>query len=327
MTSSPMRHLIVGAGAVGQAYGIALQQAGHTVTVLARPRQIGALEAGVPVTWAGWRRRTLTWKPAALLTNAAAVTPGRFDAVWLCVPTPALTQGTWLSDLCARAGGATVVVLQPGLAVDALFEGLVPPSRRVTGLIALMSWEGPLAGEPGPPGVHWWLPPGVSCTLGGEPKRTAPLAQALSDGGLRTRAMGRDAVARQGAFGSAILTSLVAGLEVAGWSFSRTGREQAARIVHSAREAAAVTAAVTGTPTPGGLRLLAPWLLRLALWWVPRLAPIPLEAFFAAHFRKVGAQTRDALATTIALGEAHGVPTPSLQALLAALPPGDDATS
>ena len=89
-----------------------------------------------------------------------------------------------------------VVVLTPGVQTRAFMLGFVEPSRLVTGLIALISYQAPLSGETRfpKPGVAYWFPP-----LGKSPFEGAR-AQDCVDALLRG---GQPAVAREGLSSSA----------------------------------------------------------------------------------------------------------------------------
>jgi 2-dehydropantoate 2-reductase len=310
------RHLVVGAGAVGQVYALALSRAGARVGLLARPRQVDALRAGVELRRAG-RRRVDRLIPDAVLSDPAELRPGEWDTVWLCVSSPALRQGDWLGRLAQALGpGPAWVMLQPGMHDRALLLEHMPEDRLLTGLIAFSSWEGPLPGEAGPPGLRWWLPPGGACSLAG-PGAPA-LAARLRDGGLRARAMSAGAVAEQTALGSAALGALVLAMEAGGWTFSGL-RARAGDAAAAAREGMAVGAAVAGRPTPPGLSALGPWAVVFFTYLTKVAIPFPFEAFLALHFTKVGDQTREGLANLIREGRARGLPTGALEALGAAV--------
>ncbi len=54
-------------------------------------------------------------------------------------------------------------------------------------------------------------------------------------------------------------------------------------------------------------------LARLGLGLLPWFVPFDVERYLAAHFAKVGAQTRLMLGEWAALGRAHGLPVDSIR--------------
>ena len=143
-----MRALIVGAGAVGQVYGEALARGGAEVSVFVRPRHEAAARAGYRmfrIDLLG--RRSETWfRPDAVVTTPADVAAGRYDQIWLCVPTDALVGGG-LDPLLAASADATLVCLAPGLDVKAQLARDVGLARIVWGVIGFQSYASPLAGS------------------------------------------------------------------------------------------------------------------------------------------------------------------------------------
>ncbi len=318
-----MAILVVGAGAVGQVYAHALVAAGAEVVVLARPRQRAALEdpAGLPL-------RVLN-RPAdqqlcrlrvhGVLTEVAEVGARRWDAVWLCVAAPALRL-PWFDELAAAVGDAVVVSLQPGLIDPDWFHARVPPARLVFGMIPFIAWSSPLPGAApaqGDPALSVWHPPLSSTPLSGPLAAAQGQVRLLQAGGLRARVVA-DAGAGSGV-ASAVLLPVVAALECAGWTFRGLRRRRhLARAVAAKDQALAVAAAFQGRPLPWLPRLprlLRPWMLRIATWLAPAVVPFALEPYLRAHFTKVGAQTRAALATWRAEGEARGLAVDAIAAL------------
>src|SRR5207302_8013393 len=94
--------LLVGAGAVGQAYGHCLLRGGADVTFLVKESHRREVDRPLTVYPLNERRR---WQPVPFSGFSVATQPSdaRFDQIWLCVSPPAL-EGEWLGRLLARAG-------------------------------------------------------------------------------------------------------------------------------------------------------------------------------------------------------------------------------
>src|SRR5262249_32829564 len=137
----PLRVLVVGAGAVGQAYGLHLQRGGAEVVFFVRDKYRAAAERGFDLyrLRGGGRPARVRLDGCAVVSRADEVAARRFDQVYLTVSSPAL-HGPWLAELIAAAGDATIVSLQPGADDRAvLLAAGVPAERLVAGMITLIS--------------------------------------------------------------------------------------------------------------------------------------------------------------------------------------------
>lgn len=240
-----------------------------------------------------------------------------WDAIWLCVSSPALQQGDWLERLCRDAGAAAVVVLQPGLHDRALVAALVGEERLVRGMIPFSSWPGPLPGSDGAPGLRWWCPPLARVALEG--RRAAALASTLRRGGLPAAVVAQGRVDTQLALAGGVMQPLVAALETTGWSFAVLRQHGLGPAAQAAREAIAVSAAVRGASAPWFTGLIRGPLLGLVTRLASAVAPFDFERFLQVHFTKVGDQTRGALDALVAEADARGLPRTGLSALRADL--------
>lgn len=255
--------------------------------------------------------------PDHVETTEDPLDAGAWDAVWLCVSSPALRQGDWLERLCRDAGEAAVVVLQPGLHDRQLVAGLVGEARLVRGMIPFSSWPGPLPDAEGEPGLRWWCPPLAKVALEGP--RAAPLASALRRGGLPAAVVPPGRVDAQLGVAGGVMQPLVAALEGAGWSFDVLRHHGLGLAAQGAREAISVSAAVRGSPAPWWTALVRAPALSVVTRLAPAIAPFDFEAFLQVHFTKVGDQTRGALESLAAEAEARGLPRGALATLRADL--------
>ncbi len=316
-----MQILIVGAGAVGQAYGWHLQAGGCQVTFLVRPRHVETLRAGLTVYPNLGRPR---WTPTHftgfdVITSDAEVAARRFDQVWLTVPSPAIHE-PWLETLAAAWGEAAVVMLQPGLDDRARLLQFVPEAKLARGVITLSSFHTPLPGQKSPSGqamtegMAWWFPPFAPIPLSGPAAVVEPAVAALRKGGCPAKAViGREVDA---AYGAAVLLPLMAALEMAGWSFASLRTAKYRNFAAAAiRQALVVTAAEKSLPYPWFAPLIRGMGIALMTRIAPLVVPFDIEAFLRVHFIKVGEQTRQALNGYAQKGAARGLPVDALQAL------------
>jgi hypothetical protein len=312
-----MQVLIVGAGAVGQAYGWHLQQAGWQVTYLVRPHHVATLRQGL-VVYPGLGKPR--WTPSRfqafdIVTTPAEVAARRFDQVWLTVPSPALAE-PWLDELAAAWGDAGIVMLQPGLDDRARLLQLVPEARLCRGVITLSSFHAPLPGQQVPePGMAWWFPPLTPTPLSGPAAIVLPAVAALRKGRCPAKAfVGREVDA---AYGSAFLLPLVAAMETADWSFAGLRQpKHRAQAAAAIRQALTVTAAEKSKGTPWFTPLIRGPVIGLVTRVAPLVVPFDFEAFLRVHFTKVGEQTRQAIAGYAAKGQARGLQVDALDSLV-----------
>lgn len=313
------RILIVGAGAVGQVYGAHLQAGGAEVTLYLKPRHVESAQAGFDLRPLG-REKVTRLEPCPTVTSAEEVAEQRFDQVWLCTSSTAL-EGPWLGPLLKAVGGATVVGLQPGLGSQLLLESHVAPEQVVMGMISLVAYQSPLPGGPFsgaedpslPPAIAYWFPPLSPSPFSG-PRAEQPAA-ALGRGGCPSKTVPDAAVAA--ATGSAFLMPHLVALELEGWSLKalRRGKRinQAANASREALEIVTREAGVKRSPLRLAMRA---WLTRSLVCAAPHVAPFPLEPYLAYHFTKVGDQTRAMIQRYVTRGQAQGLPTKALEALL-----------
>jgi len=314
-----MRILLVGAGAVGQAYGRHLQLGGARVSFLVREQYAEACRAGLTLYPLN-RAKAIRWQPVpftgfGVLIRADEVATDTWDQVWLCVSSPAL-QGPWLHELLLAIGNATLVFLQPGLRDRDIILEHWPAERLVQGLITLLSYQAPLPGEPVPqPGVAYFFPPLSATPFAGPRDRTQAVVDALRAGGCRAKV--NPHVRKHAAIGSAVLIPHVRALETAGWSLQALRKSPlltlAARASH---EAMTIAARYNGFPPPAARHAVHPWLTQFVLGVAPHVLPFDLETYLRYHFTKVGEQTSAAMAVYMELGTALGLPYTHLERLL-----------
>lgn len=303
---------MVGAGALGQVFGLWLTEGGASVTYEGRQGR----DSGDARTLFRLRRfgRPV---PGQLRPAGPADGPadGAWDAVWLCVPSPALHE-PWVRALRDRidtgastgtgTGTATIVTIgQDPRDLPALTE--IWPAERIVQLVPSV-----LAHRT-PAGIAYWLPPGTAHTVHGTDDRVRPVITALRAAGVRVRRARRPGAAELGA---ARMIPYIAALEAADWSLPAL-RAHLTTPAAATREAVTVTAALLHRPRP---RPHVPALAAgLVLRVLPVLAPFDLPRYLRTHFTKVGGQTRDMLDAWITEGTARGLPVTALRELRTAL--------
>jgi 2-dehydropantoate 2-reductase len=309
-----MRVLMVGAGAVGQVFGAHLQRGGAQVGVYVRP----ARRAWAQRSHAMWRvrgrgrRESGAFRADAVLCDVSEVNPTQWDQLWLAVPSPAVREEA-LQPLLRAFAGRPVVTTTPGWRDQAHLAACCGADGLAQVMTGYLAWFGALAGDKresqgaSAEALRYWFPPMSPSLISGPQHVVAPALQALKRGALPIRRV-RDARVVAG-FASAAMMPALAALESATWGFGalrQSGRLAVA--AQAGREAMLALAKSEHLKSPLWRSALRGGTLSVLLRVAAMAAPLPVEAFLALHFTKVGAQTRDMLDTYRVLAAEAGLP-------------------
>ncbi len=314
------RILIIGAGAVGQVYGLHLQKGGAEVDVYVRPKYVAECRAGLTLyrMTSARGRAVERFVPREVLTTPEQVAGTSYDQVWLCISTSALEKALaaknsakrGLERLLRSIGTATFVQFQPGLHVSDLLAPIVPSRQIVQGGIAMVAYQAPLVEDEVDE-------PGVAFTLQTSPFTGADAVSVVAalKAGKCPAKVHPDARSMM-AFGSATLMPLMAALEGADWKLKGLRKREWAKLAaDAAAEAREVTAAQLGSKPPAMMGLLGASLIQLATVLAPGMLPFEVEIYLRYHFTKVRDQTRILLDRYIDEGIDRGVSITNLSVL------------
>lgn len=311
-----MNIVVMGAGATGATYAHHLQRGGAHLTFLVREKYAAEVKRGIAMYQVvrGRKPRAHTLTPDDVVTDVAQLKGKKIDQVWLCVPTTGVDEA-FLRGLADATGDACLVDLSAD--GERRLRRTVAAERVVEGGVPLIAYQAPLPGVASEgalfpaPGIAYWLPPMAKTPFSGA--RAQHCVDALKAGGMGARRVA-DA-GRQRALASAMFNTVIAHLECADWKLAACR----ARIDGASKEALAVAVRECGG-SAGPLNLVVqPATLRAALALAPKVIPLPLEPYLQFHFTKVGQQTRNSLAITVARAEKFGLDVPHLRALHASL--------
>jgi hypothetical protein len=321
-----MQVLIVGCGAVGQVYGLFLQQAGVEVGLYDRPeaseKLSRALKSGglrlYQVTYRHRRepveRRLTDYRMIRGLKEARAFAP---DQIWFTVPSPAYYTD-WFRDFLQAVPSRRVVCFIPeGRRPEFMPKGA--GERFVFGGTAFMAWQGgPEAGGGRPDGINFWRAP-LGIPLAGTREGCREAGLVLKKAGFGYTAEAPDS--RTQACITAAMTVFMAGLELAGWSLREYRRSP-----WRGRAAAACREAVLGQlPAAGALQkaLLGTRVLSAAFYLVgvflPLLVPFDLEKYLKFHYTKTREQTLVLLEMFAGDGEKRNLPVDTIRRIQRAM--------
>lgn len=318
-----MNILIVGAGAVGCAYGVYAQRGGAQVSFLVKPTHTDRLQSPYRVyEYVGLSKapRTLELHPTEIFTSQAEALKKEWDFVLLTVPSDAIRKGTWLKELVNGIKDATLLSLQPGHddQKQIIAAGL-NPNRLIVGTIPILSYLAPLPGDLiTRPGIAFWLPPATHALWFGESPLVSKVTELFTRGGLRSKE--KQNRGEQLVFGETLLRLIVLGLERSQWSFQELTRPQKISTVSQAIQetiplALSLRALPPRTATLKERILTSPLALKIILHVVSALTPFSFEAFMKAHFTKVAPQMHEGLERILSVAKSKGLPHEALKTL------------
>lgn len=312
-----MKILMVGAGAVGQVYAHFLKRSGASVSFLVKSSHLPKLSTTLPL----YHLNRPAPKQEIALSGCDYITIDElnsdhdWDQIWLAVSSPAL-QGEWRQKLFHMFPKATVISLQPGIHDRALILQDVSEEKLVSGMITLVSYQCPLPHEDQAmkPGYAFWIPPLSKVPFSGPAHETLEVVRTISKGGFPAKVVSN--VSDVSHFGSAVLMSHIAALELCGWSFKELARSpQMHRASQSARQIIRILERDTKRRAPLWSFLIRPWTMKAVLRIAPLFTPFDFEAFLHAHFKKVKTQTVAMLGSYSELGKAHALQTAAIDDL------------
>jgi 2-dehydropantoate 2-reductase len=189
-----MQILIIGAGAVGSAYGYYASIAGNRVSYSIKPKYRASLERGMTLYhWKGRRAETIRFEGYELFDSIDALRGKTFDAVLVTLPSDKLKEGEWFERLLTVVGDAKIWSLQPNATdIEWIAEkiGKNADARLVWGRIPILSYLAPLPGEGfEKPGYAFYLPPGAKALWSSKtPALAEGAAKTFEAGGLTSKA-------------------------------------------------------------------------------------------------------------------------------------------
>jgi len=317
-----MKVLIVGCGAVGQVYGLALQNAGVDLGILDRPAIAEKMnrarrQGGLPLFQISFKNRQdpilHRLKNYQVIADAAESRRFEPDQIWFTTPSP-VYYSDWFQDFLRQVPSNRVVCFIP--------EGNRPEfisgdfgHRMIFGGTTFIAWQGDLGGGGGKPdGVNFWRPP-LALPLVGNREFCRDTAMLLNRAGFRIMFVKPGSHAQ--IFTTAIMTAFVAGLELSGWSLKDFRHNPWLRCAAAAcREAISCQLLESGIGTR--LWMNPPVLsafFSLASILMPVLFPFDVEKYLQFHYTKTREQSILLLDLFIKDCLRRGFPLDHIQAL------------
>jgi len=325
-----MKVIIVGCGAIGQVFGLFLQEAGVELGLYDRAGTLKKLklaldQGGLPLS--RFRKRdplAFRLENYQVLMDVTECQRFKADQIWFTTPSP-VYYSEWFQDFLQNVPSQRVVCFAP--------EGRRPEffpenggrnmagDRLVFGGITFMSWQGDLEGGGGQPsGVNFWLPPLLAIPLTGSEKACREVAALLKKAGFRVAWQKLDSRPTLAPV-TAVMTAFMAGLELSGWTF-RAFRKSPwlNRAASASREGFLSQLPDAGVLTRAFLGLLCSakgfFLVSLSL---PLLFPFDLQKYCKFHYTKTRDQTLTLLKVFERDGKSRELPVENIHILLQGL--------
>jgi hypothetical protein len=321
-----MKVLIVGCGAVGQVFGLALQKAGVELGLYDRPATVYKLkqaleQGGIPLFQVSRSRRrnpiAHRLKNYQVMADVAESQRFKPDQIWFTIPSP-VYYSEWFKEFLQKVSSDRVVCFVPEGGRPEFFpEG--GGDRLVFGGTTFMAWQGgPEGGGGRPEGVNFWLPP-MGIPLVGEEEACHEVKQLLKKAGFQV-SVGKPDSHMQASV-TAVMTAFMAGLELSGWSLR--AYRKSVWLKHAARgsrEAVLSQLPGAGVFTRALLGILcSSTVFFLAALFLPVLIPFDLEKYLKFHYLKTRHQTLTLLDVFIKDGKRRELPVEKIQVLLQGL--------
>ncbi|MDX1694440.1 MAG: 2-dehydropantoate 2-reductase N-terminal domain-containing protein [Ketobacteraceae bacterium] len=311
--------LIVGAGAVGQAYGYQFAQAGNQVSFFVKEKHEQSMAEGLVLYHLNQdkkRRRPVHFRDYGVITDWHKARETHWHQIYLCISSTAFLTFDFKGLEQAIKPETIVVILQPGPDDYELACQHLPKEQLVQGMITLISYNAPLPGESVPePGIAYWLPPMAATPFTGNPKARAAVVNTFKRANMNAAV--NTNLRKMAPYATAALMVFLTALEASDWQFDqlKSNVELQEQMLQAQSQAFDAVSWQTDTPPPLWRHAIKGWVIRLLLRTAPKVVPLDLETYFQVHFTKVKDQTKLFMNTYIASAEKHDLEAADLIAL------------
>jgi ketopantoate reductase len=311
-----MKVLVVGAGAVGQVYGLYFERGGADVSFYVKPKYVPHLKAGLtlfPLNQ-GKNPPAIRLKNYRVISELHEVAQTMWDVVLLTVPSDAL-YSPWLSEFSSQINTqATIISLQPGHNDRQELLKYFPEKNVIPGVITLISFATPLdASGPQENGMAFWFPPLTKAFFDGESTVVSEIIRILNAGGFpaaRKKLLDDPGFVY---FGSTFLNLFIRNLELNEWELGAFHNDEVSKLLKdSTLEGFEVVSKKFSLSTPFFKHFLGKTFYNLAIKLALKMMPFDLEKYLKIHFTKVAPQMRKNLHDLISEGHKYNLPLKAL---------------
>lgn len=306
-----MKVLIVGAGAVGQAYGVHLSQGGADVSFYVKDKYVAKLREGLTLFPLNTGRNpvAVNWNNFNVISEMSGVSGSIWDVILLTLPSNAL-YNPWLEEFAKHVDPKTLIVtLQPGHNDRLELLKYFPEKNLIPGVITLISFETPLDPQgPQQKGIAYWFPPSSKGFFDGDAQVIKDLIKTLNKGGFP--AGNKQLLNNPGLvyFGSTFLNVFIRNLENNQWKLDAFKDAEAALVLKdSTLEAFEIIARKNSLTKPFFHHFLGKTFYLLAIYFSKKLMPFDLEKYLQVHFTKVAPQMHKNFSDLIQEGQDQGL--------------------
>lgn len=323
----PENVLIVGAGAVGKVYAYHFAKAGHAVSFFAKEKYRAELERGVTlydINRDPKKQKPIHFTDFDVVTSweAAAQGPRKWDQIYLCISSDALSALDYHGLNAALSPTTAVVILQAGPDDYALVARHIAGRHLVKGMIVFVSYTAPFRTETVPrPGTAFFIPPLTAAPFEGPRERRDEVVATFRRSGIR--ATTHHDLRALTAYPTAVNMLLVTALQASGWRFEALARDEELRrlLQRAIHEAFLAVATATASTPPLWRHAVTAQLVWLFLKLSPVLLPFDMESHLEAHYKKLDTQTRLYLQTYLDYAARTGVEASALRELVGRVRP------
>jgi 2-dehydropantoate 2-reductase len=251
-----------------------------------------------------------------MVTDVAGSQRFKPDQIWFTTPST-VYYDDWFREFLEAVPSERVVCFAPEGRRSEFLVNSGGENRQVFGGITFIAWQGDLEGGGGrPEGVNFWRPPLLEIPLMGTNEACASVADVLAEAGFRP-AVKKPGFHQSLASMTAVMTAMVAGLELAGWSLkSFRSSPWLKHTARGSREAALSQLLGGGIFTRLLLGILSSSTgLLIATFFLPIPFPFDLEKYLKFHYLKTRGQTINLLDVFARDGERRGLPVENLRNL------------
>ena len=311
-----MKVLVVGAGAVGQVYGLYFDRGGAEVTFYVRPKYVEELKSGLNLFALnqGKNPTAIKFNSYHVISEFHEVAETMWDVVLLTLPSDAL-YSPWLAEFSAQVNSqALIISLQPGYNDRLELLKYFPEKSVVPGVITLISFATPLdTSGPQEKGMAFWFPAFTKAFIDGEGTSVSEVLRILTSAGFpiaRKKLLNNPGFVY---FGSTFLNLFIRNLEMNDWELGAFHNDEVSKLLKdSTLEGFEVVSKKFSMKAPIYRHFFGKTFYNLAIKLALKTMPFDLEKYLKVHFTKVGPQMRKNLHDLISEGQKHQL---SLRAL------------
>lgn len=303
--------LIIGAGAVGQVYGLHFVNAGMNVTFFVKPKYTESIKSGITLYNLGkdaTKQSPIMCNDYQVADDWNDVANTQWDQVYFCISSTAMRHVDFDPIKNVLSDNTIFVVLQSGPDDVDYVKERIPEKHIVQGMISMISYQCPMPKEYAPqPGIAYWLPWVAPTPFAGNPAHCRTLVSTFREAKMRAKVDQNLTLAAP--YPNAALMQFLSALQICDWKFSKLSSNGALRhkTAKAIKQSFQAIAAEYGSKVPFWHKVVTGRVLQVGLGIAPKIMPLDLETYLEFHFMKVNDQTQLYMQTYTDLAKKHNI--------------------